>query len=305
MIIEAETLNPSVNFYFTITVTLKGEDNNLFLSSSTITLSADNGNEILGNPSMTTSTGSAILSVYFSSVGTKIITATCSGISNTKTILVVNEVLKIISINPIVIYMQPLTSTDVFSITVGVYDCTSSNLETIQNYIINLSLTGSGVLYGGSPLTTSGGTVDFTGLRILSAGSISIIVSSDNIASISSSVMTIANYVYTIEVTSNNPSPSANFIFTITATLEGEDHNLYTGTAIVLISTSPANNGLGISGSSSITTTNGIATFNVYFNSFGSKTITATCNSITGTLTLTILEQALKITNINPTVINI
>ena len=305
VIIEAETLNPSINFYFTITVTIKGEDNKLFLSSSTISLSADNGNIILGNTSMATSTGSAILSIYFSSIGTKIITATCSGISNTTTVIVVNEVLKINSIAPIVMYMQPSTSRDVFSINIGVYDSTSSVLETIQNYEITLALTNDGILFGITTILTNGGLAVFNGLRILSAGNLAIIASSGNIASIYSSSMIITNYVYTIDISSTNSSPSVNSIFTITVTLKGEDNNAFTGNSAITLSTSPINSGLAFESSSlsTITTTTGIATFSIYFSSSGSKAIIASCNSITETLSLNVLEQILKIISTNPIVI--
>ena len=152
---------------------------------------------------------------------------------------------------------------------------------------------------------TASGQITFSGLNILSAGIFSIVATSSGIVSTTSTSATVTNLVSSITVTSNNASPSAFFEFMLTVNVIGQDQHAFTGSCTLLISTSPSSIGLNFIGSSSVTTTTGSATFNVYFNSFGSKVITGACNSITGTLTLTILEQALKITNINPTVINI
>lgn len=79
----SSTLIPTVNFDFTITVDLKGEDNLAFLRSCTIALSDGlNPTTLAGENSLSTSTGTKAFTFYFTSSGTKTITASCSETSD-------------------------------------------------------------------------------------------------------------------------------------------------------------------------------------------------------------------------------
>jgi len=112
-IIEVTSLTalPSVNFEFTVSVTIKGEDLALFLNSCTVSLTETGGSPISGTSSLTTSTGSTSFSIYFNTAGAKRIRAACpaSGaspeVSSTVDVTVLSLALKIDSIVPMVLYM--------------------------------------------------------------------------------------------------------------------------------------------------------------------------------------------------------
>jgi hypothetical protein len=97
-------LSPSVNFLFTLTVTIKGEDLNLFKAACTVTLT---GTSLAGGLTGTTSTGLLSLQPYFTATGSKTITATCpaSGsspaVSGQLTFNVLLQMLKITSFTPV------------------------------------------------------------------------------------------------------------------------------------------------------------------------------------------------------------
>ena len=105
--------------------------------------------------------------------------------------------------------------------------------------------------------------------------------------------LSISNYVYTVLAAVDTASPSKNFAFTVTVTLKGEDSNLYmTSSTVTLSETS----GATISGTSSTSSTNGVAQFSIYFSQAGSKTIRATCDSIYGDVSVNVLDQVLVMT---------
>jgi hypothetical protein len=68
--------NPSVNFDFSITATLKGEDTNTFLRSCVLTLS-EVANNLGGTLTQAITTGSYTFTVYLKTVGTFNIIGTC------------------------------------------------------------------------------------------------------------------------------------------------------------------------------------------------------------------------------------
>ena len=89
------------NFFTSITVLLKGDDQNVFLGSAVVSLS-ERTNSLSGVTSLTTNTGICVFNIYFKSTGNKIITATSSSVIGTINILVEALTLKVISIIPTV-----------------------------------------------------------------------------------------------------------------------------------------------------------------------------------------------------------
>ena len=189
-----------------------------------------------------------------------------------------------------------------FSVTVGVYDSSGKIIEnTNANYMISIALTPSGTIHGTVSGTTVSGQITFTNLRILSAGSFSIVASSTNINSFTSTpAIPITNFLTAIALSSSPSLISANTLATITATLTAEDTHLFTGSTQVVLSQT---NGNDIVGTLTLSTTSGTATFSVYFTIPGVKSLTASAFSITSSISLTILQQKIIITSLTPTVL--
>lgn len=162
----------------------------------------------------------------------------------------------------------------------GIYQITISSLGTI-----------SGTVTG----YTSGSVLTLSNLRILSSGTFTLTVASPGLVSIASSLFAITNYVYTIAIVSSIPSPSVNFSFTITATLKGEDGNLFTG-----IETASLTSTSTVFGTTSGTNSGGTIVFTIYYSSSGAYTVTVTCASKSASLSLNVLPDTLKITAYTP-----
>ena len=166
-------------------------------------------------------------------------------------------------------------------------------MESTNNiYSVSITLSPAGTLSGTSSVSTSAGQAIFSNLRILSAGTFNIVATCSLATTVTSSGLTITNTVYSLTVASSNNSPSAYFTFTVTVTLKAESNQLYTGNRLVTLSESGGSN---ISGATSLSTNTGTVTFSIYFTTYGSKTIVATCSSVTGNVIITVLEEMLKI----------
>ena len=304
--LQPSIASPCANFDFTVTATLSGEDTNPFTGTITAGISATPS--IAGSTSVSTSTGTAAFIVYFSTSGPKVVTVTVPAtgtspsVTGTLHITALGNTLKIAAPSPVVRVMQPSLSTTAFSVTVTVYDSLGTTPETVYPVPVTLSLSPTtGVLYGTVTSSTDSGTITLSGIRILSAGTFSIVVASPTMNSGSTIEYTIQNFLYSIAVTSSTSTPTAVFPFTITATLQGEDGNVFISSSTVTLSES---GGSAISGTSSVSAVSGIATFSISFSSSGSKIIVATCGSITGRLTLYLNEAMLKVSAFTPTVID-
>ena len=105
MILSCNNSSPSVNFTFIVAAILTGEDSNAFTGSCTVSLTSTN---LFGTLSVTTTSGTATFSVYFTTIGSKTITATCpaSGsspaVTATTTVNVLTQILSFVSITPTV-----------------------------------------------------------------------------------------------------------------------------------------------------------------------------------------------------------
>ena len=169
-----------------------------------------------------------------------------------------------------------------------------------------MSLTPLGSVIGTWSGNTINGQITFSGLRILSANTYTLIAASNAITSANYVGLTIINYVYSITLHTDSLTPSANFDFTVVATLDGEDSALFTGSCTLTLSADDT-----FTGTSSITTYSGTATFNICFSMPGQKTLTARCPaagaspSITQALSLTVLSDILTISAPSPTVLDI
>ena len=88
-----DTSTPSKNFAFSVTVTLKGEDGNLYMTSSTVVLTETSSATISGTASKSSTNGEAQFSIYFSQAGSKTIRATCDSIYADVSVEVLDQVL--------------------------------------------------------------------------------------------------------------------------------------------------------------------------------------------------------------------
>lgn len=186
------------------------------------------------------------------------------------------------------------------SLTVKVYDNSLSTIESARgSYSITLTLS-SGSWTGTKTGNTQSGLLNISNLRILTTGAFTITASSPGVASGTSASISITNLIHSIELASSTLTPSVNFEFTLTATLKGEDQNLFTGTCQTSLSET---GGSTISGTTSKITTTGTLTYQVYFSTIGDKVVQAACSGVTGSISLTVTTLALKITSVNPAVI--
>lgn len=101
MTIEASTTTPTVNFDFTLTVAIKGEDNLSFLRSCTIAITDNLSPTMLaGENNLATTSGSQDFIVYFKTSGSKTVTASCpetgTATSLTQTINITPAQLKLV-----------------------------------------------------------------------------------------------------------------------------------------------------------------------------------------------------------------
>lgn len=192
---------------------------------------------------------------------------------------------------------------------VGVYDSDGSIIENFnKNYLISLVLTPTGTLFGASPTTSISGVSTFSSIRILSNGQFKISASCPTVSSVESPTLSIQNYAYVISVVSSAALPSVNFVFTVTVTIKGEDLEWFSNSCTVTLT---ENGGSDIGGTSVLTTSTGTASFSIYFDAAGAKTIKATCPAsglspeVSNTVDVTVLQLALKIDSISPTVLYI
>jgi hypothetical protein len=307
--LASSNVSPSVNFDFTLTATLKGEDLQPFLNSCALTLSETTGIAIIGSTSATTSTGSADFVIAFATAGTKSLSVSCpaSGLNPIKTgtlsISISSLILRINSINPTVITIQPSTSLTEFSISISIFDHSGNNKETQRGpYSITLSASPSGTVVGTWSGTTVSGDLTLQSLRILSENSYILTASSSNIVSAASSSISIVKQLYSMTITSSEATPSAHFDFVLTVDSTSEDNSVYAHSCQIDLS------GTDLAGSLSKTSLTGQITFTVRVTLSGSHTITAKSlatasrGEVSTSITLNILANVLRLSTFQLTV---
>jgi hypothetical protein len=108
MTLVSSIATPTRFFDFTVTASIKGEDTFAFIGSCAAYLTENGGTSILGTTSLTTTTGTAAFSIYFTVLGSKTITCTCPavgsspGTSATVSVTVLIPYLKVSLFSPIV-----------------------------------------------------------------------------------------------------------------------------------------------------------------------------------------------------------
>jgi hypothetical protein len=303
-----------MNFAFTLSITLKNEDTSSFTGSCTVSITESSNSLVAasGSLSVANSAGSASLSVYLTSTGSKTITASCpasgnfAAVSATVTVTGQALLLKINSAFTAVIFKQPANSLVSFSVIVGVYDSTGTSVESVRGpYDVTISLSPTVTVSGTWTGHTASGSITFSSLRILTWNTYTLTASSAGMTSATTSSFTTTNYVHTITMSTSNSSPSVNFQFTVTVNLFGEDGGTFIGSCLITLTESTSSL-MGIT-STTISTT-GTYGFLVYLNSVGAKTIVATCpasgsNTVkTQSLAVTAMTLILKISPTSPTV---
>jgi hypothetical protein len=159
----------------------------------------------------------------------------------------------------------------------------------------------AGTLAGSTSGDTSAGVASFSNLKITSVGSFRIKASGSDMTSGYSSYFSIVNLALTsIQVSSSVSQISAYFDFTITALLKDQELNTWTSTTSLSLTGS-----LSISGDTSLSTSSGSALFSIYSSQSGTLVITVSSSGVSGSTTITILKNSLKIYSITPTVIEI
>lgn len=165
----------------------------------------------------------------------------------------------------------------------------------------------SAVVDGTVEFDTSSGIATFSSLRILTWGTFILTGTATDMIDAVSDSFSVINYVYSMELTSNNTSPSLNFAILLTVTMKGEDNALFTGTCTVTLTESTTSL-FGPELAKDIT--GGTGTFEVYLNSLGTKTIVATCPNTgegvddkTANAIIEVQANTLKISSLAPTVI--
>lgn len=112
------------------------------------------------------------------------------------------------------------------------------------------------------------------------------------------STFTVSSVVKQIIIATSSASPSANFNFSLTAQIKDLCGTKITTSSVVTLSGSA-----GYVGATSITTTTGIAIFDIYYTLSGDSTSTFTCGSITASSVVPIKQDLIKITSVSPVVI--
>jgi hypothetical protein len=279
-----------------VTVQLFDQDRNLLTVSSSVTLTPSS---LSGTKTGSTSAGSISFTIYSSTAGSLTITATSSAVTASITVTILQNMIKINSVSPVVIFTQPLYPSSTFAVSASIYDNTGNTLLTRSSFSISLALNPSGTITGTSSVSSSGGTSSFSGLKITSVGTFDIIASSTGMISGTYSSVTITALALTsIALTSSTSSISGLFSFTLTAKLYDQPGDYWTQSTVVSLTSNKV-----FGGSTSSTSTTGITTFSIYGIEPGSHLFTATASGISGSVSVTILSNVLSFSSISPTVL--
>ena len=167
----------------------------------------------------------------------------------------------------------------------GVYDTTGATIESTYGvYKISLVLSPTGVIDNYNAQNTALGVTTFTNLRIVSAGSFSIIASSPNIAPATSSSVSITNFLYSIKLTATTTTPAAYQNLTVIATGYSEDGVVFPQTFSIAITESSST----MYGVTKGSTAAGVANFLIRFSASGIKTVIATSGTVTSSIQINV-----------------
>jgi hypothetical protein len=286
-------------FYFQVVVF--AEDGRRFLSSVNVYIDQiASMTSTSGSYNVVTNDGSADFTVLFSTSGTKTLTSRVNSILISLQLEVTNLKLKFETQPLSVPSNQALQSTDIFSISISIYDDTLSTIESQRSqFEVSLSLSNNGVFFGTTTSYTSSGQATFTGLRILSGGSfiITVFSSSSEVTSAQTSSISVQNFVYSISHSSPS-TVSVNFEFTLTVFVKGEDGLPFNDFANIVVTGVS-----GLEGMVSQETSVGSADFLLYFTRSGNFEFWISCYGKSQQVSVVALKNSLRIVSVVPSVI--
>lgn len=171
-------------------------------------------------------------------------------------------------------------------------------ISAYGSFSITLSLSPTGSISGTVTSNTAGGTVTFSDLKITSVGAFTIEATNSIMLTGTSASYNIAVLALsTISILSSNNSPSANVQFSLTCTLKDQVGSSWTSSTILTLTATKS-----FVGSNTVTTSTGSGVFSVYCLTSGSVTFTVS-SSVTGTITVNVLQDKLKIIQVTPAVL--
>ena len=288
--VTSTTTSYASGYDFSVTVTLLDNLSSSWTQSSSVALT---GTNFYSSSSLTTTTtsGSCSFTIYCSSIGSISITATSSSITGALSLTcAANKI--VLTLTPTVIFIQPSSVSTSFVVEAKIYDSAGTNLITRGSHSITLALSpSSGTITGTLTGTTSSGVYSFSSLKITSYGVFKIQATGTDLTMGESASLTILDLV-TVSVSSTDTSFSVYYDFTVTVNLKDQNSNLWTEASTVTLTGTNLYSSTTLTGS----TSSGIINFTVYCTSIGSLTITATSGTKTGTLTVTLAQNMIKVT---------
>lgn len=187
-----------------------------------------------------------------------------------------------------------------FGASVSVYiNDESVIVGTGDEFSISIELDPAGGLTGTLVETSSSCVSSYSGLKVTTNGTYRLKATCTDCYTGYSLSFTVNSLVLsTIELTSSTTTPSAYFYLTITATLKDQVSDLWSNSETVVLTDNSK-----FYGTNSVTASSGTCTYSIYFYSSGTYSLVASSSGVTGTITITVLKNSLKITSLSPTVI--
>ena len=290
--ITTDPVTPTSYFNFLIFISTKSEDNELYLPQSQVSITLSQNSITLASNSLQTRSGQGSLSLYSSSSGLTLIRASSNSIDSSLSITLSQPVLKILEIKPAVLPGQPVLTSQDLSIKVGVFDSSSSKVESSNGiHSIVLSLTDPSALVGNPVLSTVAGAALYTKIRIKKQGSFRILASAYDMLQAQSEFISVQSVLHSFSVASSEASPSASFYFTLTVSLMTEDGRLFEKDSRVTLA-EPTKT---IKGTTSAVSSKGIALFDVYFVTQGRKSIQVASGQVSQEFVIEVLQLKLVV----------
>ena len=284
--------SPVSGFYFDVTATVRSEDSSLYSSEVTVALSTTSGELVRGSLYKVTSSASCTFSIAFTSSGNKVLRATVGSVFGDLPVTVSAAVLKVV-LDSVVIFKQPTSTNDKFQVTVKVQSSLSGAVESLNGpYSVSLAFSPTAVYEGAAQGYTQSGVVTFPNLRVVSKGSFSLVASCTGTTSGSVSIGPLSTFAYSLSAAASSLTPSANFPFTLTVTVNSEDSSLFTGSLTIAISSDSA-----FVGTSSLENASGTSVFTLRFSVPGGKYLRITAGSLASSMIITVLPCILKVTS--------
>lgn len=306
--------NPSIYFDFEVSVTIKSEGNFSYLETCIITITADDNSKI-GNNQYTTSTGFATIDIFVTSTSLLFIKAIVSNTDSNIVLLFPTPLKFTLDATP-----NPNSSADIFELKVSVKsidDVVEAKNYNSGEYPFIILLTPNSQIYSGQTLMygdsmlldgsvssqTSVGTITLSEMKIISAGTFTMTVSSifNPIITEAALSFTITNNIKDVSLSSLEPNPTAQVAFLVKVDAIGDDDNPYVSSAIFKILNNEVNIG------ECTLDTNGACSDQIVFTEKGDYTIIARSENtdLVDILDINVSNMIIKINENLPDVIPI